>query len=192
MIAHALRNSLIPVVTIIGLQLGAVLTGHDHHRDDLRVAGRRPAADSGDQLPRLSARAGLHPVHRRDLRRDEPARRPRLRVARSEDSLPDDAPARPGHRDRRRSLAAVVGPWLVPARSDRAGPADCGSHGPSWAHPLGLDELGRDVLARLLVGRAHLAARRVHGRRRCRRSSASPSARSPATSAAGSTTCSGA
>ena len=36
----------------------------DHHRDDLRVAGRRPAADSGDQLPRLSAGAGLHPVHR--------------------------------------------------------------------------------------------------------------------------------
>ena len=26
-VAHALRNSLIPVVTIIGLQLGAVLTG---------------------------------------------------------------------------------------------------------------------------------------------------------------------
>ena len=24
--------------------------------------------------------------------------------------------------------------------------------GPSWPHPLGLDELGRDVLARLLLG----------------------------------------
>ena len=42
---------------------------HDHHRDDLRLARRRPAADSGDQLPRLSARAGLHPLHLADLRR---------------------------------------------------------------------------------------------------------------------------
>ena len=50
----------------------AVRRGADrrrHHRDDLRVAGHRPAADPVDRLPRLPAGAGLHPVHRGDLRR---------------------------------------------------------------------------------------------------------------------------
>ena len=46
-----------------------------HHRDDLRVAGHRPPADSVDRLSRLSARAGMHPAHRRDLRRHEPGHR---------------------------------------------------------------------------------------------------------------------
>ncbi|MFI5177204.1 MAG: ABC transporter permease [Vicinamibacterales bacterium] len=48
-------------------------------------------------------------------------------------------------------LAAVAGPWIV--RADPAG-QDLPQrlNGPSWPHPLGLDELGRDILARLLVG----------------------------------------
>jgi hypothetical protein len=49
------------------------------------------------------------------------------------------------------ALAAVIGPWVVPFDpivqdlSQRL-------NGPSVTHPLGLDELGRDVLARLLTG----------------------------------------
>jgi peptide/nickel transport system permease protein len=49
------------------------------------------------------------------------------------------------------ALAAVAGPWLVPwdpfvqHLPDRLA-------GPSWAHPFGYDELGRDVLARLVLG----------------------------------------
>ena len=58
-----------------------------HHRDDLRVAGHRPAADSVDRLPRLSARAGLHSVHRRDVRVGELAHGSRVRLARSANSL---------------------------------------------------------------------------------------------------------
>jgi peptide/nickel transport system permease protein len=48
-------------------------------------------------------------------------------------------------------LAAVAGPWLLP---DDPTSLDLSMRlmGPSWRHPLGLDELGRDVLARLLVG----------------------------------------
>ena len=49
------------------------------------------------------------------------------------------------------AIAAVVGPWLVPydpSAQDLARRLV----GPSWSHPLGLDELGRDMLARLLVG----------------------------------------
>jgi peptide/nickel transport system permease protein len=47
--------------------------------------------------------------------------------------------------------AALVGPWLTPwdvAAQDLAARLE----GPSWRHPLGLDELGRDILARLLAG----------------------------------------
>src|SRR6516164_263261 len=48
-------------------------------------------------------------------------------------------------------LAIVVGPllWRVPINEiDFAAKLQ----GPSWAHPLGTDDLGQDVLARLLYG----------------------------------------
>lgn len=46
---------------------------------------------------------------------------------------------------------AVIGPWVVP--SDPAVQhLALRLSGPSWSHPLGLDELGRDVLARLAAG----------------------------------------
>ena len=48
-------------------------------------------------------------------------------------------------------VAAIVGPLIVPAD---AVTQDLSQrlNGPSRAHPLGLDELGRDLLARLLLG----------------------------------------
>ena len=49
------------------------------------------------------------------------------------------------------AAAAVIGPWLVPydpSAQDLPGRLV----GPTWSHPLGLDELGRDMLARLLIG----------------------------------------
>jgi len=49
------------------------------------------------------------------------------------------------------ALAAIVGPWLVnsdPAAQELA----LRLAGPSWAHPFGLDELGRDILARVVAG----------------------------------------
>ncbi len=48
-------------------------------------------------------------------------------------------------------LAAVLGPWLVPHDPDVQSLAQRLA-GPSWSHPLGLDELGRDILARLVSG----------------------------------------
>ncbi|MDA1306359.1 MAG: ABC transporter permease [Acidobacteria bacterium] len=48
-------------------------------------------------------------------------------------------------------LAAVADPWLVPHDPDVQMLANR-LQGPSWAHPLGLDELGRDILARLVSG----------------------------------------
>lgn len=48
-------------------------------------------------------------------------------------------------------LAAVVGPWLVPHDPATQVLAQR-LEGPSWAHPFGQDELGRDILARLVLG----------------------------------------
>lgn len=48
-------------------------------------------------------------------------------------------------------LLAVAGPWLVPY-DPAAQLLPLRLQGPTWAHPLGLDELGRDILARLAVG----------------------------------------
>lgn len=48
-------------------------------------------------------------------------------------------------------MAALVGPWLLPfdgIAQDLRGRL----MGPSWQHPFGQDELGRDVLARVLLG----------------------------------------
>jgi len=48
-------------------------------------------------------------------------------------------------------FAAVLGPWLVQA-DPRAQELALRLAAPSWSHPLGLDELGRDILARLVAG----------------------------------------
>jgi peptide/nickel transport system permease protein len=49
------------------------------------------------------------------------------------------------------ALIAVVGPLLTPEDPTTQHLA-MRLAGPSWAHPFGLDELGRDVLSRLLFG----------------------------------------
>jgi peptide/nickel transport system permease protein len=48
-------------------------------------------------------------------------------------------------------LAAIVGPGAVPLDPFTANPLGA-LQGPSLAHPLGTDEIGRDVLVRLLLG----------------------------------------
>ena len=48
-------------------------------------------------------------------------------------------------------VAAVTGPWLVPF-DPSAQDLPLRLAGPSWRHLLGLDELGRDILARLVAG----------------------------------------
>jgi peptide/nickel transport system permease protein len=48
-------------------------------------------------------------------------------------------------------LGAIFGPWVWPVDGMRQTLAERLT-GPSWMHPLGQDELGRDLLARLLLG----------------------------------------
>jgi peptide/nickel transport system permease protein len=48
-------------------------------------------------------------------------------------------------------VAAIVGPWILPD-DPITQQLPLRLNGPTWRHPLGFDELGRDVLARLLAG----------------------------------------
>ena len=59
---HALRNGLLPFVTMLGLLIPGLIGGQRHLRDDLRVAGDRPARLRGDPGARLPGgdRAQLH------------------------------------------------------------------------------------------------------------------------------------
>ena len=49
------------------------------------------------------------------------------------------------------TIAAIAGPWIVPY-DPAAQDLPHRLLGPSWQHPFGLDELGRDILVRLLMG----------------------------------------
>src|ERR1700704_2395441 len=49
------------------------------------------------------------------------------------------------------ALAAIIGPWLTPF-DPAAQELPLRLAGPPLSHPFGLDELGRDILARVLAG----------------------------------------
>lgn len=51
-------------------------------------------------------------------------------------------------------LTAIFAPWLTPYAAQGAGVPDIGHRllAPSWTHPFGTDEMGRDLLARVLYG----------------------------------------
>ena len=48
------------------------------------------------------------------------------------------------------ALAALIGPWIVPYDPEVQDFDMIGA--PTWEHPLGTDDLGRDLLSRLLMG----------------------------------------
>ena len=48
---HALKNAAIPIVTVVGLQLGPAPGRRRRHRDDLRLARRRRAGGRGRRSP---------------------------------------------------------------------------------------------------------------------------------------------
>ena len=72
---HALRNGLIPVITILGLQTGVAACRCVHYGNDLFLAGAGPIDDTGHQRQGLSAGAGLHPHDFTDLHSREPPHR---------------------------------------------------------------------------------------------------------------------
>jgi peptide/nickel transport system permease protein len=51
-------------------------------------------------------------------------------------------------------VAAIFGPWLAPSAKEGAGATNVDNSyiGPGWQHLLGTDELGRDLLSRIIYG----------------------------------------
>ena len=171
---HALRNALIPVVTVVGFEVGVLIGG-------------AAVVEIIFGLPGVGYTL-LHAIFQRDypvdpdrdadhrgrVRRRQRRRRPALRPARPEDqrhvSAARNAP--PGRPFPRRRLiparwrnpigivgAAIVGFCILTAlfgrfvwTIDPNDPAGDRLLGPSWAHPLGTDDLGRDTLARVIHG----------------------------------------
>ena len=86
-VRHAFRNSLIPIVTVLGLQVGSVLTGAVITETIFAWPGVGRLLIQSIGFPRLPAGAGLHSADRRDLRVGESADRPGVRLARPADSL---------------------------------------------------------------------------------------------------------
>ena len=79
---HVLRNSLISTVTVLGLNIGFLLSGLVIIENVFALPGLGSRARELDPRARLSAGPGADPGLRRRRRRDQPAHRPRLREAR--------------------------------------------------------------------------------------------------------------
>ena len=85
---HVLRNSMLPVVTTIGLQLGLLLSGAILTETGVLVPGDRPGDRRRDLQQGLPVAAGCDPVHRGAVRADQPGRRHPVRSPRPEGEGP--------------------------------------------------------------------------------------------------------
>ena len=84
-LGHALRNSLVTVVTVLGLELGALISGSVVTESIFLIPGFGRHDHRGDLDPRLSAHPGGRPGQRRRLHRDQPDRGPALLGAQPQD-----------------------------------------------------------------------------------------------------------
>ena len=82
---HALRNALIPVVTVVGFEIGILMGGSAIVEIIFGLPGPRQHADQRDLQPRLPGRPGRDDAARVHLHLCQPARRSPLRRARPED-----------------------------------------------------------------------------------------------------------
>ena len=187
---HALRNALIPVVTVVGFEIGILMGGSAIVEIIFGLPGIGNTLHQRDLQSRLPGRPGCDDDARVHLHLREPAGRPPLRRARPEDlaevsNFPNNegpvlAPEGPSEVG---TGAWVYAPLRRPARFAQwrnpigiAGAvivrlnvliAAFGRYiwtidpnelvatrlqNPSWAHPMGTDELGRDTLARIIHG----------------------------------------
>ncbi len=84
---HALKNVMIPVITVIGIVFSLMPRRLHRHRDGLFRARSRPSDRIGHHAPRLSGHSGQPVVRRRHARRHQPDRGPPLRLFRSASPL---------------------------------------------------------------------------------------------------------
>ena len=140
-VRHAFRNSLIPVVTIIGLQFGAVLTGTIITETIFAWPGVGRLLIQAINFRDYPLVQGCILFIAVTYVGDEPAHRPDLRVARSADSATNDDSRRPRDRARGRAGGARR-PGADAVRSRGAGavaaargaePARIRSASTSWA-----------------------------------------------------------
>jgi ABC-type antimicrobial peptide transport system permease subunit len=75
---HALKNTLVPVITVTGLQIGIHHRVCHHHRDGVPVAGSWPAVHQRHPVCRYPRHGGLPDADLRHVRPDQPDRRPAL------------------------------------------------------------------------------------------------------------------
>ena len=90
---HALKNTLVPVITVDGPAARRPHRLRHRHRDGVRLAGRRPALHPVGAVLRHPGDGGLPAADRAAVRGHQPRRRPALLRRRS-------APAQPGRRGR--------------------------------------------------------------------------------------------
>ena len=187
---HALRNALIPVVTVVGFEVGILMGGSAIVEIIFGLPGIGNTlinAIFNRDYPVVQAATMMIAVH---LHLREPRRRPPLRRPR-----PEDLAGMSNQGDFEAPVLAPEGPsevgtgqwvYVPPRRAERfakwknpigiAGAIIVGFNvfvalfgkyiwtvdpdelvatrlqDPSWAHPMGTDELGRDTLARIIHG----------------------------------------
>ena len=110
-VRHALRNSLIPVVTILGLQMGALMSGAVVTEQIFVVPGFGRLIVEARVHARLPARPGRGADHRQRVRADQPAGRRVVLGAQ---------PAHPDRRRRRQRLTVATSAADVVARGAAA------------------------------------------------------------------------
>src|SRR5438094_3016497 len=49
-------------------------------------------------------------------------------------------------------VVALIGPYIAPHNPTAVGSFETQLRAPSWAHPFGTDQVGRDVFSRVLAG----------------------------------------
>jgi peptide/nickel transport system permease protein len=117
---HALRNALIPLVTVVGLQFGALLGGAVITESIVAWPGGWPSDHSSDPGQGPAAGAGMRAAAGGDFRRGQPGGGPAVRIPRpahSADLMVAPSPGRRGTRPKSHVDRSFARDCRVPRRS---------------------------------------------------------------------------
>ncbi len=120
---HVMRNSLIPIVTLFGLDFGALLGGCDPDRSALQPGRRRPVRLRIAEKPRSAADHGDRPLRRLLRRRLQHPGRHRLRLPRPADQAGDLGKWLASRCSRRATCGSASSPKAAACRRSTASPS---------------------------------------------------------------------